>query len=106
VVSIAEEARKRRGVKGFDIDSLPYSIKMYMNNQLLIPAKLVRSLGIRDVERAKITIKYKDQTATIEAKLLKTKYTDSRQFTIPKAVRESLGLRPGEEVTVLSIEPL
>ena len=101
-----EKERKRRGVKGFDISSLPYKIKMYMNNQILIPAKLVRALGIGDAERAKILIRYKSREVEIEAKLLKTRYTDSRQFTVPKSVREQLKLIPGEEIEVLSITPV
>ncbi len=98
--------RKRRGVKGFDITSLPYKIKMYMNNQILIPARLVRALGIGEAEKAKIVIRYKGKEVEIEAKLLKTRYTDSRQFTVPKHVREELKLIPGEEIEVLSITPL
>jgi len=105
-VRILVKEKKRRGVKGFDITKLPYKIKMYMNNQILIPARLVRALGIGDAEKAKITIKYKNKQVEIEAKLLKTRYTDSRQFTIPKPVREELKLIPGEEIEIINIKPL
>jgi AbrB family looped-hinge helix DNA binding protein len=38
-------------------------------------------------------------------KLLRTKHTDSRQFTIPREVREAYGIKPGDEVEIINIEP-
>lgn len=96
--------RRRRGIRGFNITSLPYEVKVYMNNQVLIPAQLVRSLGIQGAERARVTLEFKGERATVEVKLLRTKYTDSRQFTIPKEVRLRLGLKPGDIIKVLKIE--
>lgn len=98
--------RRRRGVKGLAIRSLPYEIQVYMNNQVLIPAQLVRSLGIQGASKARITFEYQGQTTTIEARLLRTKYTDSRQFTIPKDIRMKLGLKPGKNIRILEIEGL
>jgi len=96
----------RVGVRGLDIESLPYKIRVYLNNQVLIPARLVRRLGIGDYRYARITLKYKGRTETIVAKLLRTRNTFSRQFTIPKNVREKLDIEPGSEVEILAIEPV
>jgi len=96
----------RRGVRGFDVKSLPYVSRVYVNNQVLLPASLVRALGIRDLKYAKITFKYKDQVLTIRATLLRTKNTDSRQFTIPKDIRERYGIKPGDDVEIISVSKL
>ncbi len=88
-----------------DIESLPYKIRVYMNNQVLIPAKLVRKLGIENSEYARVVIKYGGHSETLVVKLLRTRNTFSRQFTIPKSVREKLGIEPGCEVEVVSVEP-
>ncbi|MCG2880237.1 MAG: AbrB/MazE/SpoVT family DNA-binding domain-containing protein, partial [Vulcanisaeta sp.] len=32
-------------------------------------------------------------------------HTDSRQFTIPREVREKYGIKPGDEVEILDIRP-
>ncbi len=94
----------RRGAKGYDITSLPYKVKVYVNNQVLIPAKLVRTLGITSWRYADIVIRYKDQVITIKnARLLRTRHTDSRQFTIPKEIRDRYGIKPGDEIEVLEI---
>jgi len=94
----------RRGAKGYDISTLPYRVRVYVNNQVLIPAKLVRTLGISSWRYADIVIKYNDQIITIKnARLLRTRHTDSRQFTIPKEIREKYGIRPGDEIEVLEI---
>jgi SpoVT / AbrB like domain. len=39
-------------------------------------------------------------------RLLRTRHTDSRQFTIPKEVREKYGIKPGDYIEILSITPL
>lgn len=99
--------KKRRGVRGFDITSLPYEIKVYLNNQVLLPAQLVRNLGFQNAEYAKITLEYKGNTIILDrVKLLRTRHTDSRQFTIPKNVREKFNIKPGDTIKVVSIEPL
>ncbi|ABL77844.1 AbrB/MazE/SpoVT family DNA-binding domain-containing protein [Thermofilum pendens] len=95
----------RRGARGLNITSLPYKVKVYSNNQVLVPAQLVRSLGIQDIEYAEITIRHASSTVSFVARLLKTRFTDSRQFTIPKEVREKIGVAPGMEIEVVEIKP-
>ena len=93
--------RKRRREKIVDF---PYEVKVYLNNQVLIPASLVRSLGIRSARIARVTLEYSGNEFTIEVKLLRTRRTDSRQFTIPKETREKYGILPGSIVKVKRIE--
>ncbi len=96
----------RRGAKGFDITSLPYRVKVYINNQVLIPAKLVRALKITDLRYARVKFRVVKNGAIVElprVKLLRTRNTDSRQFTIPKEVREKYDIKPNDEVEVLEI---
>jgi len=38
--------------------------------------------------------------------LLRTRHTDSRQFTIPKSAREKYGILPGATVKVKKIEAI
>ncbi len=94
----------RRGAKGYDISTLPYRVRVYVNNQVLIPAKLVRTLGISNWRYADIVIRYNEQLIIIKnARLLRTRHTDSRQFTIPKEIREKYGIKPGDEIEVVDI---
>ncbi len=97
------QEKKKRGVKGLNITKLPYEVKVYMNNQVLIPAQLIRSLGLADATYSKIKFEYNNKTYDIEVKLLRTKYTDSRQFTIPKDIRTKIGLLPGNMIKILDI---
>lgn len=96
-------SRGRRGARGLSITTLPYKVKVYSNNQVLIPAQLVRALGIQTLEYAEIVLRRGDQSVTVFVRLLKTRFTDSRQFTIPKEVREKLGILPGMEVEIVKI---
>ncbi|RLE70496.1 MAG: AbrB/MazE/SpoVT family DNA-binding domain-containing protein [Thermoprotei archaeon] len=100
------QALRRRGAPGFNIRSLPYEVKIYLNNQVLVPASLVRALGLREARRARVTLEYEGTEFSIDVKLLRTRYTDSRQFTIPREARERYGLKPGLTVKVKKIEPL
>lgn len=100
------DEKPRRGTRGFKIESLPYRIKVYSNNQVLIPASLVRRLNLEKTLKAQITIRYGGQEYSFTARLLKTKYTDSRQFTIPKELREKTSLPPGSEIEVIEIKPV
>jgi len=94
----------RRGVKGFQVSSLPYMSKVYINGQVLIPAQLVRSLGITRLERASIHLQYRGENIFLEnIKLLRTRNTDSRQFTIPKNIREKYNIRSGEKIKIINI---
>ncbi|GAB6945831.1 AbrB/MazE/SpoVT family DNA-binding domain-containing protein [Vulcanisaeta sp. JCM 14467] len=94
------------GRKGLPIGELPYTIKVYINNQVLVPANLVRSLGLDKVKYVDVIIEYNGYKIQINnVKLLKTKHTASRQFTIPKEVREKFGIKPLDEVIILMITP-
>ena len=100
-------SRKRRGVRGFDITSLPYEARVYLNNQVLVPAQLVRSLGIQGATYARITMRFKGREIVLDkVKLLRTKHTDSRQFTIPKSVRDEFEIRPGDKIQIVGIEAI
>ncbi len=90
---------RSKSVKG-----VPYEAKVYLNNQVLIPASLVRALGLQEARVARITLEYEGQELTIDVRLLKTRHTDSRQFTIPKSARDKYGILPGAVVKVIKIE--
>lgn len=97
----------RRGVKGYNITQLPYRVRVYVNNQVLVPAQLVRALGLTTAKYVKVVLRKVSSNTVFEipcAKLLRTRHTDSRQFTIPKDLREKYGIRPGDEVEVLEIQ--
>lgn len=85
-------------------EEIPYEAKVYLNNQVLIPANLVRALGLQEARGARITLEYGEKELTIDVRLLRTRHTDSRQFTIPKSVREKYGILPGTTVKVKKIE--
>ena len=86
---------------------MPYKARVYINNQVLVPACLVKALGIEDVRYADIIIEFKGFSITLEkVKLLRPRQTASRQFTIPKPIRERYGVRPFDEVVVLDIKPV
>lgn len=95
----------KRGMKGLNIERLPYRIKVYSNNQVLIPAKLIRRLGAQDAKEADVVLKIGENSIRIHVRLLRTKHTDSRQFTIPKNIREKYKILPGEEVEIVEIRP-
>jgi bifunctional DNA-binding transcriptional regulator/antitoxin component of YhaV-PrlF toxin-antitoxin module len=86
--------------------SLPYRTKIYINNQVLLPASLVRILGIEGIKYADVVIKYGDKVIELRGvQLLRTRHTASRQFTIPREVREKYGIRPLDEIEVLEVKP-
>ncbi len=95
----------KRGMKGFNIEKLPYTIRVYSNYQVLIPARLVRKLNIQKYKFAKIKLRINNETIEINARLLRTRFTDSRQFTIPKEIRERFNIKPGDHVEILDIKP-
>jgi len=97
----------KRGRRGMAIYSLPYTTSIYINNQVLIPASLVRSLGIMNAKYANITLIINDEEVTLRnVRLLRTRHTDSRQFTIPRNVRNKYNLGPGDKVVITKIEVL
>jgi len=92
--------------KQYTVTSLPYTAKVYINNQVLLPAGLVRALGIEGVRYADVVIRHGDAVAVLKCvKLLRTRHTSARQFTIPKGVRGKYGIKPLDEVVILSIKP-
>ncbi|MCG2863734.1 MAG: AbrB/MazE/SpoVT family DNA-binding domain-containing protein [Vulcanisaeta sp.] len=106
-MAIGGTARVRRVRRSMVITKLPYTTKIYINYQVLIPASLVKALGIENAQYADIVIEYFGQEIALKrVKLLRTKNTASRQFTIPKEVREKYGIKPLDEVTVKSIVPV
>ncbi|MEZ0345012.1 MAG: AbrB/MazE/SpoVT family DNA-binding domain-containing protein [Infirmifilum sp.] len=98
--------RTRRGTRGLNIESLPYRIKVYSNNQVLIPASLVRKLNLQKAVKVEVKIRFGGAEHSFSVHLLKTKYTDSRQFTIPKELREKISLLPGSEIEVVEIRAI
>ncbi|WP_054842542.1 AbrB/MazE/SpoVT family DNA-binding domain-containing protein [Vulcanisaeta distributa] len=100
-------SRVRRVRRSMVITKLPYVTKIYINYQVLIPASLVKALNIENVTYANITIEYFGQEITLEkVKLLRTRNTASRQFTIPKEIREKYGIKPLDEIKIKSIIPV
>jgi len=89
------------------VDGLPYRTKIYVNNQVLLPARLIRALGIDWARYADIVIRHNGMVITLrKTLLLRTRHTSSRQFTIPREVREKYGVMPLDEVEILDIRPL
>ena len=88
------------------VNGLPFKTRVYINNQVLLPASLIKTLGIEGADYADVIIKYGDKVIEVRnAKLLRTRHTASRQFTIPREVREEYGIKPLDEVVILSIKP-
>ncbi|GAB6948179.1 hypothetical protein JCM16161A_23090 [Vulcanisaeta sp. JCM 16161] len=89
------------------ISGLPYKIRVYVNGQVLIPANVVRSLGIEWARYASIVIRHGEKLIELRrVLLLRTRNTASRQFTIPRGIRVLLGIRPLDEVEIIQIRPL
>ncbi|OYT61631.1 MAG: AbrB family transcriptional regulator [Thermofilum sp. ex4484_15] len=93
-----------RGAKGIEVNQLPYKVTVYINGQVLIPANLVKRLKLGGASYARITIAYQGRKIVIDrAKLLRTRHTFSRQFTLPKRIRMETGIKPGDILEVLDI---
>jgi len=65
---------------------------------------VVRALRLQNARIACITLEYKGVEIMFNAELLRTRHTVSRQFTIPKSVRDKYGIAPGAWVKVKKIE--
>jgi hypothetical protein len=88
------------------VNGLPYRTRVYINNQVLLPANLVRALGIEGAKYADVVIKYGDKVIEVRnAKLLRTRHTASRQFTIPREIREKYGVGLLDEVEIVQVKP-
>ena len=93
--------------RGRVVGGLPYRTKIYINSQVLLPASLVRVLGIEWARYADITIRHGDRVITLSGVLLlRTRHTASRQFTIPREVRDKYGIRPLDEVEIIDVRPV
>lgn len=89
------------------VDGLPYRTRVYVNNQVLIPSELVRLLGIEKSLFANVVIRHEGRIININGvKLLRNRRATSRQFTIPREVRETYGIKPLDEIEIVSIEPV
>ena len=94
------------GRKGLPIETLPYAVKVYINNQVLVPAGIVRKLGLERTKYAYVVLEYNNQKIELtNVRLLGTRHTDSRQFTIPREVREKYGIKPLDTVIIHIIRP-
>ncbi len=83
---------------------MPYGARVYINNQVLLPASLVRLLNMVHVRYVDMVVQHKgDKIELRGVKLLKTRHTDSRQFTIPKEIRDKFGIRPGDKIVIVEI---
>ncbi len=96
----------RRKLERYEVTTLPFAVRVYINNQVLVPASLVRALGLTHLRFADVELEYKGFVIELRGvRLLRTRHTDSRQFTIPRSVRELYGIGPGDVVKILSIRP-
>lgn len=94
-----------KGVR-LKVDSLPFQVRVYINNQVLLPASLVKSLNLHNVDYVDITMEYNNKTIELKGvKLLHARNATSRQFTIPRNVREEYGIKPLDTITIVSIKP-
>lgn len=90
--------RARRG--------LPYMATVYGNNQVYIPSSLIKTLGLANFDYAMVIMEHGGREVTLSVKLLRAKRTAARLFTLPKSVREALGIKQGDVVIIKSITPL
>jgi len=89
------------------VGGLPYRTRVYINNQVLLPSGLIRLLGIEDALYADIIIKYGGKVIEIRGvRLLRNRRAMSRQFTIPREVRDRYGIRPLDEIEIVSVKPV
>ena len=89
------------------VTGLPYRAKVYISNQVLVPASLVKALGIENAEYADVILRHGGTTIELRrVRLLGNRLAASRRFTIPREVRETYGIKPGDEVEIINIEPL
>ena len=88
------------------VNGLPYRTRVYLNNQVLLPASLIRALSIEGVRYADVIIRFNGKLIEIrDVKLLRNRRAVSRQFTIPREVREEYGVGPLDEVEIVQVKP-
>jgi len=90
-----------------NVEGLPYRTRVYINNQVLLPSGLIRLLGIEDALYADIIIKHGGKVIEIRGvRLLRNRRAMSRQFTIPREVRDRYGIRPLDEIEIVNVKPV
>ncbi|MGC8542585.1 MAG: AbrB/MazE/SpoVT family DNA-binding domain-containing protein [Vulcanisaeta sp.] len=88
------------------VGGLPFRTRVYINNQIFIPASVIRALGLSDINHVDVVIRHGGRAVRIfGVKLLSNGRGFSRQFTIPKQVRERYGIMPLDEIEVVEIKP-
>jgi hypothetical protein len=89
------------------VGGLPYRTRVYINNQVLLPSGLIKLLGIEDAQYADVIIRYGGKVIEIRGvRLLRNRRAASRQFTIPREVRDRYGIRPLDEIEIVSVKPV
>ncbi|GAB6948175.1 hypothetical protein JCM16161A_23050 [Vulcanisaeta sp. JCM 16161] len=86
-------------------------VRVYINNQVLLPAGVVRCLGLGGVDFVDVVIEFDGWHVEARGvRLLKPARGRglSRQFTIPRHVREEFGIEPLSqiEIEIISVRPL
>ena len=93
--------------RGKIVNELPYETRIYINGQALIPASLVRALGIEWARYASIVMRYDGKTIELRrVQLLRPRRAASRRFTIPREVRDRYGIRPLDRIEIIEVRPL
>jgi hypothetical protein len=88
------------------VNGLPFRTRVYLNNQVLLPASLIRTLGIEGAYYADVIIRFNGELIEIrDVKLLRNRRAVSRQFTIPREIREKYGVGPLDEVEIVQVKP-
>ncbi len=93
--------------RGIKAGSLPYRTRVYINNQVLIPSSIIKSLGIEKSLFVNVIIRHGSSVIRINGvKLLRNRRALSRQFTIPREIREAFNIMPLDEIEIIHIEPI
>ncbi len=95
--------------RGKEVSGLPYMTRIYINGQVLLPAMLVRALGIEWARYADIVIRHNGRLIRLRGgvQLLRARRAASRQFTIPSEVRAKFGgVMPLDRVEIIDVRPL
>lgn len=93
--------------RGIKTNGLPYRTRVYINNQVLIPSSIIKSLGIEKCLFVNVVIRHGDSIIRINGvRLLRNRRAFSRQFTIPREIREAFNIMPLDEIEIMHIEPI
>ncbi|BDR92167.1 hypothetical protein [Vulcanisaeta souniana] len=93
--------------RGIKTNGLPYRTRVYINNQVLIPSSIIKALGIEKSLFVNVVIRHGNSVIRINrVKLLRNRRALSRQFTIPREIRETFNIMPLDEIEIMHIEPI